>query len=297
MSQDSVDFETLLRSSLDALKKQVVSENGDWTVKGFIDVYKRIYTISLDTKVLSKVLELLMYPVLAKLAADHKYTIKPARQQNQYPDITCISQNGKKYAIDIKSTYRKRPDKEKRERVNGMTLGTYAGYFRDRTSDSISTYPYDDYSQHLVLGVVYSQVKGIDERTIYSVDTLVDIPSVAKNFDFFVQEKYKIASDAVGAGNTKNMGSTKFLERMLNGSGIFAELGIDVFDDYWTHYRNKETARADGLVKQPYKNLIEYREHIKRGKAILDVSETAIVSEEVELEEEGESVDVEGDEE
>ena len=46
-----------------------------------------------------------------------------------YPDITLVDENGHKYAIDIKSTYRK-DDKN----VNGMTLGAFTGYFRDRKS-------------------------------------------------------------------------------------------------------------------------------------------------------------------
>jgi hypothetical protein len=53
------------------LRERVVMTNGEWTVKGFIDVYKRIYTVSLDTKVLSKVLELLMLPVITRFAHEN----------------------------------------------------------------------------------------------------------------------------------------------------------------------------------------------------------------------------------
>ncbi|MHB8415752.1 MAG: type II restriction endonuclease [Acidiferrobacteraceae bacterium] len=298
---------------MEALKKQVVSEKGDWTVKGFIDIYKRIYTISLDTKVLSKVLEILMFPVLAGFAEANGYEYKLARQQNQYPDLTFIAKDGTKFALDIKSTFRKGDDKKGRRRLSGMTLGTFAGYFRDRTSNSISTYPYNDYAAHYVLGVVYSQVKGISERKIYKVDelahntseekeaesvvnveNLLDIPSVAKDFEFFIQEKYKIAADTAGSGNTKNIGSTKFLDRMVSGTGVFASLGIQVFDDYWMNYRTKEMARADGLGVQPYKNLVEYRQHIQRGGAILRVPASEIISEELELEEDGEPPETNG---
>ena len=34
----------------------VATEDGDWIVKGFIDIYKNIYTITIDTKVVSKVM-------------------------------------------------------------------------------------------------------------------------------------------------------------------------------------------------------------------------------------------------
>ena len=36
----------------------MATDTGDWVVKGFIDVYRNIYTISVDTKVVSKIIEL-----------------------------------------------------------------------------------------------------------------------------------------------------------------------------------------------------------------------------------------------
>jgi hypothetical protein len=75
-------FRENLLGYFDDLRNRVSTENGDWTVKGFIDVYQRIYTISLDTKVLSKVLELLMFPVIMKFAMEHKYQVVLARAQN-----------------------------------------------------------------------------------------------------------------------------------------------------------------------------------------------------------------------
>jgi Restriction endonuclease EcoRV len=276
-------FDVRFASYLSKVKKQVVSDSGDWTVKGFIDVYKRIYTITLDTKVLSKVLELLMFPVLMDFAKEYGYEIQLARQQNHYPDLSFIAGDGTKIAVDIKSTYRTTNDRAGARRISGMTLGTFMGYFRDRASASISRHPYQDYSNHFVLGVVYSQVKGIDERTTYSIEQLADIPSVAKDFDFFLQEKFRIASDRAGSGNTKNIGSTQFLDRMMNGTGVFAKLGVDVFDDYWMNYRTREMARADGLTAQPYRNLKEYQTFKRHGEGILAVPEAEVESEAAEL--------------
>ena len=60
---------------LEALQKEVAgynkiiaTEKGDWIVKGFIDIYKKIYTISIDTKVVSKVIELLLIPTFVEFA-------------------------------------------------------------------------------------------------------------------------------------------------------------------------------------------------------------------------------------
>ena len=51
--------------------KAVATNEGEWIIKGFIDVYRRIYTISVDTKIVSKVLELLLFPMFVKFAKTH----------------------------------------------------------------------------------------------------------------------------------------------------------------------------------------------------------------------------------
>ena len=166
-------FRDLLVGYFDELRNRVSTEQGDWTVKGFIDIYQRIYTISLDTKVLSKVLELVMFPVIEKFAQENKYRFVLARAQNQYPEISLISEvDDSCYALDIKTTYRTGMDKQGRMKVNGMTLGTFGGYFRDRERATISTFPYSRYKKHYVLGVLYSQVLGVDERQVYDIHDL-----------------------------------------------------------------------------------------------------------------------------
>jgi len=52
------EFETKLNAFVSDLEKHISTETGEWTVKGFIDVYKNIYTISSDTKIVSKILEI-----------------------------------------------------------------------------------------------------------------------------------------------------------------------------------------------------------------------------------------------
>jgi len=267
VTQPHDDFRNILLSYFDSIQERVTMENGDWTVKGFIDVYKRIYTISIDTKVLSKVLELLLFPVIQRFADENGYQIHLAKAQNHYPDISLISleSDQKCYAIDIKTTYRTKRDRNGNMRVSGMTLGTFGGYFRTRDRPLSSTFAYDRYLKHYVLGIVYSRAKTIDERKSYSIDNLEEIPSVAKNFQFFLQEKYKIASDQPGSGNTKNIGSTRYLDRLINGTGVFANLGVKVFDDYWMNYRTRAMADSEGFNRPPYTNLITYRQYKEQG--------------------------------
>jgi len=274
-------FRDVLLGYFDDLKSRVATDKGDWTVKGFIDIYKRVYTISIDTKVLSKVLELLMFPVFSRFAEENGYKIVLAKAQNHYPDLSLVSlaDESQRFAVDIKTTYRTGLDKNGRMRVSGMTLGTFGGYFRIRDKPVSSTFAYNQYARHYVLGVVYSRVENIDERTVYGIENLDDIPSVAHDFQFFMQEKYRIASDSPGSGNTKNIGSTKYLDRLVNGTGVFSKLGIAVFDDYWMHYRTRSMAREEGFEVPPYTNLKTYQAYKKLGAEILTIPEGDIETE------------------
>lgn len=42
-------FANLIKNEVATFNQSVSSENGDWVVKGFIDIAKNIYTISVDT--------------------------------------------------------------------------------------------------------------------------------------------------------------------------------------------------------------------------------------------------------
>jgi hypothetical protein len=252
-----LNFREKLAQHLSSFSRAIATDNGDWVVKGFIDVAKNIYTISADTKVVSKIIELLIFPKICQFAEEEKYKIVLCREQNHYPDVTFVDENGNKFAVDLKSTYRTAPDE-----INGMTLGAFTGYFRQRNSQRNITFPYSSYAGHFSLGVIYSRSdESIDERKIYSLEQLKDVPSVLKDFQFFIQEKYKIASDGPGSGNTKNIGSLKKISKIIEGQGPFAGLGEEIFDDYWMYYLTADMARAVDLPKAPYRNLKEYHEY------------------------------------
>ena len=84
---------------------------------------------------------------------------------------------------------------------------------------------------------------------------------------FFVQEKWKIAIDRPGSGNTKNIGSVNLISDLKNGNGIFSKLknGKEVFDDFWMYYLTKEMSKNIDLEKPPYSNLDSYFKHKKIG--------------------------------
>src|SRR5207248_2712052 len=163
-----------------------------------------------------------------------------------------------------KSTYRSNASD-----VNGMTLGAFTGYFRQRDSKKNTLYPYNQYAGHFVLGVIYTKCDDVaDERKRFTLDDLEKIPSVIKDFQFFVQPKYKIASARPGSGNTKNIGSATKIEQLISGTGPFTALGEEVYDDYWMFYLTKDMAYALS-VERPYANLTTYAAYKKRGADIL----------------------------
>lgn len=47
------------------------------------------------------------------------------------------------------------------------------------------------------------------------------------------KNRKKIASDKGGSGNTANIGSINYIEGILNGNGVFINLGEQIFDEYW----------------------------------------------------------------
>ena len=158
-----------------------------------------------------------------------------------------------------------------------MTLGAFTGYFRERDSNKNTLYPYNQYAGHFALGVLYSKCEDVaDERQQFTLEDLSRIPSVIKDFQFFAQPKYRIASWRPGSGNTKNIGSVTKVAQLINGAGPFAELGEQVYDDYWMYYLTRDMAQALG-VKRPYTNLKEYLEYKKRGMETLKAHEKEII--------------------
>lgn len=252
-------YKEILEGEMDKFQSAIATPDGDWVVKGFIDVYRNIYTISIDTKVVSKIIEVLLFPVIANFAHQNGLRMVLSEHQNHYPDISFVTPGNTLIALDIKSSYRVRPGV-----ASGFTLGSFAGYFRQRESQKNVTFPYGSYAQHLVLGVIYSRpAEATDERRVFSLDNLADITSVASDFAFLLQEKWRIASDKPGSGNTRNIGSVKRIDELQNGAGPFARFDSDVFDDYWSNYLTPDMARAIDSAP-PYRNLSEYTQWRRR---------------------------------
>lgn len=239
-----------------------ISSGDDWTVRGFIDIFRNVYTISADTKVISKILELHLFPYFLSFAEEIGYTIELATHQNWYPDLTFISRENPeiKFAVDLKTTYR---DERCPEFCNGFTLGSHGEYFVNRTSSKNIQYPYDAYSGHFCLGIIYTRA-ALDKREelrTYTVDEVASIPAVVRDFLFFAEEKWKIASDKGGSGNTANIGSIQKISDILHGNGVFAKAGEELFDDYWANFGKIEILTPGGKRKKlsSFAEYLQYR--------------------------------------
>ncbi len=92
--KEKIEYKTEFKKELDKfadrLEKYVSTDNGDWSIKGFIDVYKNIYTISSDTKIVSKILEIHIFPQILHFAESIDFKIILAEKQNWYPDLTFV---------------------------------------------------------------------------------------------------------------------------------------------------------------------------------------------------------------
>lgn len=245
------DFEEALTVLVSALSGYASTDAGEWTIKGFIDTHREIYTISSDTKVVSKILEIHLFPKILEFAEEQGFNIVLADHQNYYPDISFVSKTDQsvRFAVDFKTTYRnpRRP-----WLCNGFTLGSHGRYFTDRTSTKNIQFPYGSYSAHFCLGVMYDRMGNdrIDETRSWMISELDSITSVISNLEFFVTQKWRISSDRRGSGNTANIGSIQRIADIISGNGMFARLGEDWFDDYWMNYGKITIKTQSGETKR-----------------------------------------------
>lgn len=246
------------RFDIKAILEEEINKIGlGWDIKGVIDSQKRIYTINNDTKLISKVFELVTMPIILDIAEKHKLGLVESDRQTVYPDFTFIMPDKTKIALDIKSTYRRNGD-----RVAGFTLGSYTAYLRNPTKNIM--FPYHEYKEHWILGFIYSRVENV-KAGIVPITKLDDIVPVIKDIEIIVQPKYKIASERPGSGNTANIGSISEIKKLQKGEGPFAKYGEEVFEDYWRNFMQRKTAR-DGGKEQPFRNIEEYLKWKKKRK-------------------------------
>ena len=258
--QQKCIFSAQLKEFANTLAAQI-AQNDEWTIRGFIDVFRNIYSISSDTKIISKILELHLFPCFLAFAERIGYSVELASCQNWYPDLTFIQKDNPniKFAVDLKTTYR---DESHPGFCNGFTLGSHGEYFVERTSLKNIQHPYGEYCGHFCLGILYSRadLAENEETHRYSIEEINTIPAVIRDLQFFAEEKWRIASDKSGSGNTANIGSILKIDDIINGNGVFAKAGEELFDDYWINF-GKIEIRVNGKRKKlsSFEEYLRYR--------------------------------------
>ena len=103
MTKDT--FLQLLTEEAKTYKSFLETESHDWIVKGFIDVDKNVYTITNDTKVVSKIIEILLIPKLLLFAERNELELELPSKQNFYPDLSFKDKDGHLFAVDFKAKF------------------------------------------------------------------------------------------------------------------------------------------------------------------------------------------------
>ena len=218
---------------------------------GVLDCQNKIHTLGTDSKIIGRIFEMYTQPILEKMANRYGMVLITPKSQTLYPDFIMMNdENSKtKIAIDIKTTY-----VASDHSTIKFTLGSYGSYMRNNTKNI--EFKYTDYYKHYVIGFIYKRNGQAQESLIYDLTDRDKIEFPFYDVKYFMQEKYKIAGDKPGSGNTENIGSflTKNFYDLKNGYGPFAELGVDAFDIYWKYYPKYRS------VEKTYTSLIEFIE-------------------------------------
>lgn len=233
---------------LNALEK---IQNG-YSLCGVVDRRARVYPLGSDTKVISTLFEIVVRQAVSDYANKVGIKLIEPTKQNHYPDFTLARDESDqdKIALDVKTTYRR-----KGQTRFGYTLGSYTSYIRPDTEGKNIVFPYSQYGQHWIIGFVYkrSESKRDTGGRIYSFDTLREIPIPFDDVEVFMQEKWRIAGDRAGSGNTANIGSINgTIEEFVDGKGIFAS--ESEFLEYWRGYKRTNRER-----QTTYSNIQQFR--------------------------------------
>ena len=206
-------------------------ENG-YSVCGLIDRCRRIYPLGTDTKVLSTIFEIIARQSVADYARQARLRLIDSDKQNYYPDFTLATgqDDAEKIAIDVKTTYKNNPDDQ-----FGFTLGSYTSFLRNETKNIV--FPFHQYKEHWIIGFIYRRVL-VDANAAsrrYSTANLAKVPAPFSDVEVFMQEKWRIAGERPGSGNTANIGSIRgTLPDFQQGNGVFESEAE--FLEYWRGY-------------------------------------------------------------
>lgn len=225
----------------------------NFNVVGLLCENNDVLTLGSDSKLIGRIFELLSFGILNEICLENNWKLEETESQTVYPDFTIITDDNTKIAIDIKTTYRKYNNRGEIRKF-GFTLGAFASFLRNNTKNI--AYPYDEYKKHYVIGFVYDRVANSKAGVVKQLNET--IPTPYNNVEYFIQEKYKIAGDKPGSGNTENIGSilSNNINDFKNGNGLFAQLGNEIFENYWRGYPRYRASTREYTTLTEYLKII-----------------------------------------
>ena len=169
-----------------AFQAEAVALNVNWETVGFYGTDGRVYPFGTDTKVLSSVFESLSAPLIATIAKRAGYIVETS-EQTVYPDFTLspAPDAPARIAIDIKTTYR-RFSKNHAKLPFRYTLGSYTSFLRSEGAKKNIKYVYSDYTEHWVIGFLYTRRDGIEPVAFYKPEDVSSDLCPYADVDYFI---------------------------------------------------------------------------------------------------------------
>jgi len=199
----------------------VLLGNISWNYKGLINTLNIVSPIPAESKVVTAILEDVAIKKIQEWARSKSITTIPPSNEREYPDITLQHPSvGGTIALDIKTARR-----QSNTRISKLTLGSYAGYFRNPTRKMAGCrIPYGQFDAHWIVAFAYWWDPSKPSKT------MVDIT------DIIISEKWKLASKSSGTGTTKHIGSITDVAELKKHNGSFSS-EIE-FERFWRNYGN-----------------------------------------------------------
>lgn len=228
--------------------KELYPNGPDWDLVGILTRRSKVYTLSYDSKILSGIFEILIEPIIKRIADKNGMAIYKAAQ-NKYPEFSLVdrSRPSEKIAIDVKTTYRRR-NKDGKVLPYAFTLGSYRSYLRDPKGKKGILFPYPEYSHHWVIGFVYDRNPNCAFTDIKEILDATKLETPYTNIEYFIQEKYKIAGKYAGSSNTTNISSFKSnsIADFRDGKGPFTN--AKEFETFWGKFEQVRRKVRPGLA-------------------------------------------------
>lgn len=232
----------------------------EWQLLGVVNRKGDIFPLGQDSKIIGRIFEIVATAYVQKLAEKLQCTFIESPNQTTYPDFILQKQDGRKIAIDVKTTYRNITASGAVSKFK-FTLGSFTSFLRNGTKNIEGNY--SDYDSHYVLAFLYTR-SSAPHNPPTKLSKLSSIEPTYGDVEVAFVEKYRIAGDKPGSGNTDNIATiqTNSMEPIQLGAGPFATLGNAVFEHYWRHYpRNADPV---AIKDRLYRNLPSYFDWLEK---------------------------------